>query len=192
MSAQFILASSSPRRRELLDQLKLCYRVHAVDIDESPLPDELPLAYVQRMAAEKSLACQVALQTHLPILSADTTVVQDGLIMGKPQNQADALAMLSRLSGKNHQVYTAVSLRGQIHSQIVSQTIVTFKTLSPSEILAYWQTGEPVDKAGAYAIQGRGALFVAAIHGSYTGVVGLPLFETAELLNQYGIPLFHE
>jgi septum formation protein len=192
MPAQIILASASARRRELLDQIQVRYRVHAVDIDETPLAGEKPLNYVQRMAAEKSFACQTRVQGDLPVLAADTTVVQGDLIMGKPQNQADALAMLARLSGKSHQVYTAVSLRGREHSQTVSITEVTFKTLSEAEMLAYWQTGEPQDKAGSYAIQGRGALFVASINGSFSGVVGLPLFETAALLTQQGIPVLHE
>ncbi|GAB6140471.1 nucleoside triphosphate pyrophosphatase [Methylosoma difficile] len=192
MSAQIILASASPRRRELLEQINVRYRVHVADIDETPLVGEPPLAYVQRMAAEKSLACQMRIGSDLPVLAADTTVVQDGLIMGKPQNQAEALAMLARLSGKSHQVYTAVSLRGLEHGQVVSVTEVTFKTLTEAEMLAYWQTGEPADKAGSYAIQGRGALFVASIKGSFSGVVGLPLFETAALLTQQGIPVLHE
>ncbi len=192
MPAQIILASSSPRRRELLDQLNIRHRVHAVAIDETPHPNEAPLAYVQRMAAEKSLACQQAIQAELPILAADTTVVQGGLIMGKPANQAEALAMLARLSGTSHHVYTAVSLRGREHGQAISFTEVIFKTLSEADMLAYWRTGEPADKAGAYAIQGRAAQFVVSINGSYSGVVGLPLFETAALLTQQGISPLHE
>ena len=144
------------------------------------------------MAAEKSLACQQAIQAELPILAADTTVVQGGLIMGKPANQAEALAMLARLSGTSHHVYTAVSLRGREHGQAISFTEVIFKTLSEADMLAYWRTGEPADKAGAYAIQGRAAQFVVSINGSYSGVVGLPLFETAALLTQQGISPLHE
>ncbi|MGZ8189849.1 MAG: Maf family protein [Methylococcaceae bacterium] len=192
MSAQIILASASPRRKELLDQIQVNYVVYPVDLDETPLTDEMPLAYVQRIAAEKSAACAAQLNTELPVLAADTAVVLDKLIMGKPKNQQDALAMLKLLSGKTHQVYTAISLRGREHSQAVSITEVTFRELSEREILAYWQSGEPFDKAGSYAIQGKGGLFVASIKGSFSGVVGLPLFETAQLLLQQGIDLFNE
>jgi septum formation protein len=190
MSAQIILASASPRRKELLDQIQVGYLVHPVDLDETPFVDEMPLAYVQRIAAQKSAACAAQLTTHLPILAADTAVVMDQLIMGKPKDQTDALLMLRRLSGKTHQVYTAISLRGREHTQAVSITDVTFRALSEREIMAYWHSGEPVDKAGSYAIQGKGGLFVASITGSFSGVVGLPLFETAQLLMQQGIELF--
>lgn len=192
MPAQIILASASPRRSELLDQLNIRHSIHAIAIDETPRAHEAPLAYVQRMAVEKSLACQQWIKSGLPILAADTTVVQDGLIMGKPTDQADALAMLARLSGTRHQVYTAVSLRGREHGQAISVTEVTFKALSEADMLAYWQTGEPLGKAGAYAIQGRAAQFVVSINGSYSGVVGLPLYETAALLTQQGISPLHE
>ena len=190
MSVQIILASASPRRKELLDQIKVTYSIYPVDLDESPLPDESPLDYVQRLAAEKSAACRAQLGTETPILAADTAVVLGNLIMGKPKDQADALAMLTQLSGKTHQVYSAISLRGREHSQAVSITEVTFRRLSEREILAYWHSGEPLDKAGSYAIQGLGGVFVEAIQGSFSGVVGLPLFETAELLSKQGIELF--
>ncbi len=187
MTAQIILASASPRRKELLDQIKVAYKVHPVDVDETPWPDEAPLAYVQRLAAEKSAACIAQLGDSVPVLAADTTVVLDGLIMGKPKNREDALAMLRRLSGKMHHVYSAVSLRGKEHGLAVSITEVTFRPLTECEIAAYWQSGEPVDKAGSYAIQGMGGVFVESIRGSFSGVVGLPLFETAELLSRQGI-----
>ncbi|MGZ8152076.1 MAG: Maf family protein [Methylovulum sp.] len=190
MSARIILASASPRRKELLDQIKVNYVVYPVDIDETPLLNETPLAYVQRVAAEKSAACVARLDTDLPVLAADTSVVLGDLIMGKPQNQEEALAMLRQLSGKTHQVYTALSLRGREHGQAVSITDVTFRQLTKREILDYWQCGEPVDKAGSYAIQGRGGIFVESIKGSFSGVVGLPLFETAALLSQQGIKFF--
>jgi len=190
MSVQIILASASPRRKELLDQIKVTYEVHPVDLDESPLPDEMPLDYVNRVAAEKSAACVAQLKTEIPVLAADTVVVLGRVIMGKPQNQADAMAMLARLSGKTHQVYSAISLRGREHSQAVSITEVTFKCLTEREMLDYWRSGEPIDKAGSYAIQGMGGLFVESIKGSFSGVVGLPLFETAELLSKQGIELF--
>ena len=189
MTSQIILASASPRRRELLDQIKVSYQVHAVDLDETPLPNEQPLAYVQRVAAEKSALCVAKLNPTLPVLAADTSVILGDIIIGKPKNQADALAMLRLLSGRTHQVVSAVSLRGSEHFEAISITEVTFRDLSEQEILAYWQTGEPLDKAGAYAIQGMGGLFVQSIVGSFSGVVGLPLFETAQLLSKQGIKL---
>ena len=182
-----ILASASPRRKELLDQIGVRHTVYAVDIDESPLINEDPLAYVQRVAAEKSAACAAILQTTQPVLAADTSVVLGDVIMGKPKDKDDALAMLRQLSGKTHQVYSAISLRGVTHSEAVIITDVTFKELSEQEILDYWHSGEPLDKAGAYAIQGKGSVFVTAINGSFSGVVGLPLFETALLLKEHGI-----
>lgn len=190
MTAQIILASGSPRRQELLDQIKVTYRVNPVDLDESPLPNETPLDYVQRLAAEKSAACIAQLGDSLPVLAADTAVVLGGLIMGKPKDRDDAFTMLRQLSGKIHRVYSAISLRGREHGQAVSITEVTFRQLTESEMAAYWQSGEPLDKAGSYAIQGMGGVFVESISGSFSGVVGLPLFETAELLSRQGIELF--
>lgn len=189
MNPTLILASASPRRAELLRQLGVCFHVHAVDIDETPHCDESPLAYVQRLAAEKSAACATQRGLAVPILAADTTVVLGSTILGKPQDQADAVSMLRLLSGKTHQVFTALSLRGQAHHEAVSVTDVSFKLLSEQEIHAYWQSGEPLDKAGSYAIQGQGGLFVRTINGSFSGVVGLPLFETGQLLVQQGIDI---
>ncbi len=190
MSVQIILASASPRRKELLDQINVSYRVYPVDLDETPWPDEAPLDYVQRVAAEKSAACKAQLDTEIPVLAADTAVILGAVIMGKPKDKADAMAMLTQLSGKTHQVYSAISLRGREHGQAVSITEVTFRCLTEQEILAYWHSGEPLDKAGSYAIQGRGGVFIESIKGSFSGVVGLPLFETAELLSKQGIELF--
>jgi len=190
MTKHIILASASPRRKELLDQIKVIYEVYPVDLDETPKPNENPLDYVQRVAAEKSATCVAQLNPSVPVLAADTSVILNGVIMGKPKDQRDALAMLMQLSGKTHQVYTALSLRGREHSQVVSKTDVTFRTLTEQEILTYWQTGEPLDKAGSYAIQGLGGVFVESIKGSFSGVVGLPLFETAQLLSKQGIELF--
>lgn len=187
MTAQIILASASPRRRELLDQINISYRVNPVDLDETQLPDEAPLDYVRRLAAEKSAACVAQLGDNLPVLAADTAVVLDDLVLGKPKDRDDALAMLRLLSGKMHRVYSAISLRGLEHGQAMSITEVTFRTLTECEIAAYWQSGEPADKAGSYAIQGLGCVFVESIRGSFSGVVGLPLFETAELLSRQGI-----
>lgn len=190
MTAQIILASASPRRKELLDQIKVAYRVYPVDLDETPLPNEMPLDYVQRLAAEKSAVCIAQQGDTLPILAADTSVVLGGVIMGKPKDRDDAFSMLQQLSGKMHRVYTAISLRGREHGQAVSITEVTFRLLTESEIAAYWQSGEPLGKAGSYAIQGVGGIFISSISGSFSGVVGLPLFETAELLSRQGIELF--
>ena len=189
MTSQIILASASPRRRELLDQIKVSYQVYAVDLDETPLPNERPLDYVKRVAAEKSALCVAQLNPTLPVLAADTSVILGNTIMGKPKDEVDALAMLRQLSGKTHQVLSAVSLRGREHFEAMSITEVAFRELSEREILDYWQTGEPLDKAGSYAIQGLGGLFVQSIVGSFSGVVGLPLFETAQLLSKQGIEL---
>ena len=186
MIAQLILASASPRRQELLQQIGVSYIVHPIDLDETAKKNELPEKYVKRMAAEKSAAC---INKTLPILAADTSVVIDGQILGKPEDQQHAEAMLTLLSGKVHTVYSAISLRcpnGE-HFQALSQTAVKFRTISAAEIQAYWQTGEPQGKAGAYAIQGLASIFVESISGSFSGVVGLPLYETAQLLSQQGI-----
>lgn len=187
MPPQLILASASPRRSELLTQIGIRHLIKAVDIDETPLPDELPLAYVERVAAEKSALCHSLLKDDLPVLAADTTVVCEDRILGKPVNLQQALEMLSLLSGRSHQVYTAVSLRGMEHWQAVSVNEVKFRPLSQAEIIAYWHTGEPCDKAGAYAIQGLASIFIESISGSFSGVMGLPLFETAQLLAKQGI-----
>jgi len=190
MAAQIILASASPRRKELLDQINISYSVNPVDVDETPLLNETALDYVQRLAAEKSAVCIAQLGDSLPVLAADTAVVLGDLILGKPKDRDDALSMLRLLSGKMHRVYSAISLRGDKHEQAVSITEVTFRPLTEDEIAAYWQSGEPADKAGSYAIQGLGGVFVKSINGSFSGVVGLPLFETAELLSRQGIGIF--
>jgi len=189
MSKQIILASASPRRKELLAQLNIIPIIYTVDLDETPLPEERPLAYVQRIAAEKSAKCAIELGVNLPILAADTSVVLGDRIIGKPQNKAASLAMLRSLSGRTHHVYTAISLRGKQHWNTVSVTEVTFRKISEPEIEAYWLTDEPADKAGGYAIQGLGSLFVESIKGSYSGVMGLPLYETGRLLAEQGIDL---
>ncbi len=190
MTAQLILASASPRRKELLAQLDIQCFVKAVDIDETPLPNELPLAYVQRVAAEKSAACLKVYDGELPVLAADTSVVLNNQIMGKPENQQHAEEMLLQLSGTTHQVYSAISLRRDLeHWEAVNITDVTFRKLTLAEIAAYWQTGEPCDKAGGYAIQGLGSIFIEKISGSFSGVMGLPLFETAQLLERQGVKI---
>ncbi len=187
MAAQLILASASPRRSELLKQIGIRHLVRAVDIDETPLPHESPLVYVERVAAEKSALCRSLLDNDLPVLAADTTVVCNGHILGKPADLDHAIEMLTLLSGRSHQVYTAISLRGLQHWQAVSVNEVTFRAVSRDEIIAYWHTGEPCDKAGAYAIQGLASIFIEAISGSFSGVMGLPLYETAQLLAKQGI-----
>lgn len=186
-SPQIMLASASPRRRELLDQIGVRYLVRPVEIDEAPEPGEHPEKYVVRVAFDKADRARQDDISGLPILAADTAVVLDGMIMGKPATEADAISMLMHLSGRKHQVYSAVSLWGNEHWQVLSVTDVVFRELTRKEILSYWQTGEPADKAGAYAIQGLGAVFVENISGSFSGVVGLPLFETAGLLTKAGI-----
>ncbi|MDP2180433.1 Maf family protein [Methylicorpusculum sp.] len=189
MTAQIILASASPRRRELLDQIGVRYEVCPVDIDETPKMAEPPLVYVQRVAAEKSAACAVITGVSKPVLAADTAVILNGNILGKPLGRDQGLSMLRQLSGTTHHVFSAISLRGRHHEEAVSITEVTFRQLSEAEIAAYWETGEPDDKAGAYAIQGLGSIFVKTINGSFSGVMGLPLYETAELLAKQGIEI---
>ncbi len=187
---EIILASASPRRRELLAQIGVHCLVYPVPVDETPLPQEKPDHYVRRVAAEKSLRARESCSEPLPVLAADTAVVLHGRIMGKPQDRRQALAMLSTLSGQRHCVYSAVSLRVQgQHHLLHNVTEVQFRELGESEIRRYWQSGEPADKAGAYAIQGLGSIFVKNIQGSYSGVVGLPLYETAELLQRAGIDI---
>jgi septum formation protein len=176
------LASNSPRRRELLSQIGVSHIVMAADIDEAVLPGEPPSAYVVRLAREKALAIRRAGQ-QLPVLAADTTVVVDGKIFGKPRDRADAIYMLGELGGRGHEVLTAVALVGAHGvSERLSSNTVCFRKISAEECAAYWETGEPRDKAGGYAIQGLGAVFVESLNGSYSAVMGLPLFETGELL----------
>jgi septum formation protein len=185
------LASSSPRRHELLTQLGVRYAVVEANIDERPRIDESPKAYVRRMALEKAQA-GAARKQDKPVLAADTSVVLDGRILGKPVDEADGLAMLACLSERTHQVMTAVAMldQGRVHAALCT-TQVTFRTLSTAECAAYWQTGEPADKAGSYAIQGLGAIFISHIEGSYSGVMGLPLYETGCLLSACGIEILH-
>ncbi|WP_373081985.1 nucleoside triphosphate pyrophosphatase [Zhongshania sp.] len=187
MSEIVVLASQSPRRRELLQQIGIQFQVIAADIDETPFFAEDAVDYVQRMAAEKAMAV-VSRAASLPVLAADTSVIVDGEILGKPDNRAHAVAMLTRLSGRGHQVMTAVALYvgGQLRQRL-SVTEVVFANLSPAQIYAYVDTGEADDKAGAYGIQGFAGQFVEHISGSYSGVVGLPLHETAALLSEAGI-----
>jgi septum formation protein len=196
------LASRSPRRRELLKQIGVPFEVlllredlrRGADVDETPLPDESPGVYVLRMAREKAAAAarQIAFRglPQRPVLAADTTVVLEGEIIGKPEDAEHAARILRALSGREHRVLTAVAvaLREQMETQI-SVSSVRFRDLSEAEIRRYCASGEPLDKAGAYAIQGRAGAFVTRIEGSYSGIMGLPLAETAELLEKFDIPV---
>jgi septum formation protein len=185
------LASASPRRRELLDQLGVPYEVRAAAADEQRLPGEEPAAYVLRVAVAKADALfrQREGAAARPILAADTAVVVDGDVLGKPDGPRHALEMLERLSGRTHAVFTGVALRcGPAVDHALARSEVRFRTTTDVERRAYCATGEPLDKAGAYAIQGRGAAFIAHVAGSYSCVMGLPLFEISELLRRVGLP----
>jgi len=187
------LASQSPRRRELLRQIGVRHAVISATIPEQPAAGETAQAYVQRLAREKAAAgFAQLLQQKLavaPVLGADTLGLLDGEILEKPRDQAHAQSMLRQLSGRTHQVITAVALHSHTHQALrVSTTDVTFRELSDAEIAAYWETGEPQDKAGSYAIQGLGAVFVKEIRGSYSCVVGLPIEVTCELLHEFAVP----
>lgn len=194
--ASFYLASASPRRRELLAQAgyapTLLQLAPERVVDETPLPGEPPLVYVKRLARDKALAglAERIASGHAPapVLGADTTVALGAEIFGKPADASEAVAMLLRLSGREHQVLTAVALAVDDRVDLrISVSQVRFARISEAEIRAYVETGEPMDKAGAYGIQGRAACFVERLQGSYSGVMGLPLFETADLLAQAGI-----
>src|ERR1700736_2905801 len=192
MAQDFVyLASGSPRRRELLQQIGVSFRVVGTVVDEAVLPGEAPPAYVTRLAVAKADAGWDRSRdaTQVPVLAADTAVVLDGKILGKPKDLEAAERMLGQLSGRTHEVLTAVALRSANGLQSrISRSEVTFRHIAAGEAQAYWETGEPDDKAGAYAIQGRAAIFVADLRGSYSGVMGLPLFQTAELLQLAGVP----
>ncbi|MDS4031715.1 MAG: Maf family protein [Candidatus Contendobacter sp.] len=193
MSAPWIyLASASPRRRELLRQIGVSYRRLRLDVDETPRLGETPNAYVVRLALAKARTGCATLgrRRPAPVLGADTAVVVDGAILGKPRDRAEGLAMLTLLSGREHRVLSAVALAVPTRDAVrVQESWVRFRALTPTECTAYWDSGEPLDKAGGYAIQGRAAAFVAELRGSYSGVMGLPLFETAALLRVFGIHL---
>ena len=187
------LASASPRRAELLEQIGIGFRRIAVDVPEVPRRNELAEVFVQRVALDKARAGWETLagDDPRPVLGADTAVVIDGEILGKPRNEAHARTMLARLSGRSHRVLSAVALMNATQKAVkISVSEVTFRAIAEREIAAYWATGEPADKAGGYAIQGMGAVFVERLEGSYSGVMGLPLFETAELLARFDISLW--
>jgi septum formation protein len=181
-----VLASGSPRRRHLLRQIGLEFQVVAADIEETPLADEEPGDFVSRMAREKALEVMRREGAGLPVLGADTAVILDGQILGKPVNRSDAIAMLSGLSGKTHEVFSAVALavnESEVHLAL-NVTRVTFSQLDSGWIESYCDSGDPMDKAGAYGVQGKAGEKISRIEGSFYGVMGLPLFETAQLLNR--------
>ena len=195
---QLILASQSPRRKSLLAQLGYQFTTQAADIDESVYMNECAKDYVLRLAQEKAQVIFATLsplqQTQSVVIGSDTSVVIGNDILGKPTNEVDCITTLLRLENKSHQVLTAIAVickdqmnNKKVFSQLV-ETHVQFKALTIDEIKRYWQTGEPCDKAGSYAIQGIGGQFVTTINGSYSAVVGLPLYETAQLLSQVGLP----
>jgi septum formation protein len=191
MEPLIYLASRSARRRELLEQIGLPYALLDVAVDETPLTGETAQEYVLRLALLKArVGHAAALRVHdLPVLAADTAVVLDDMILGKPRHRGDALAMLASLSGRAHRVFSGVALVGRQAEVRLSVSEVRFRRISSQEAQAYWASGEPQDKAGGYAIQGLGAVFIEQLHGSYSGVMGLPLFETAELLHNAGIEI---
>ena len=185
------LASASPRRRQLLELIGVPHVVTPADIDETPLPAEAATAYVTRLAGEKAAAVRRQ-YPDLPVLAADTTVHVGGAILEKPHSEADCVRMLSLLSGRKHQVYTGLCVISAAGPGVnCIETEVEFRRISREEMSAYWASGEPQGKAGAYAIQGFGAVFVEKITGSYTNVMGLPLFETAQVLRGHGIAVWN-
>ncbi|WP_029919261.1 Maf family protein [Nevskia soli] len=188
MSAQLYLASRSPRRAQFLRQLGLRFETLPADVPEQPAPGQLPADYALATALAKARAAAAGATLALPVLGADTDVSIDGEILGKPRDRDDALAMLARLSGRTHEVCSAVVvIAGTRVESALTVTRVSFGAIDPAQALAYWASGEPADKAGAYAIQGHAARWVKRIEGSYSGVVGLPLYETCELLQRFGV-----
>ena len=185
-----VLASQSPRRKELLQQIGVNSESVPADIDETPLAGELPEAYVERLAREKA-ECVAAVKPGRVVLGSDTTVVSNGKVLGKPESFDDFKSMFSALADNVHQVMTAVAVTdGSTTRSKVVITDVAFGSVSEQQLQAYWESGEPQDKAGGYGIQGLAAIFVKRIEGSYSAVVGLPLSETAELLSIYSVPVW--
>ncbi len=188
MSVQLYLASRSPRRAEFLAALGVSHAVIAADVPERPKPGQSPLDYALETATAKARAGAAHARLPIPVLGADTDVAIDGLILGKPRDAEDAVAMLMRLAGRSHQVVSAVAVvDGERLETIWTITDVVFGDIKVADARAYAASGEPLDKAGAYGIQGHAARWVRRIEGSYTGVVGLPLYETAELLGRFGV-----
>lgn len=190
INPQLVLASRSPRRKELLSQMGLTFHAASVLVEEIPMEGEVAESYVLRVALDKARAgwSLDGEAMDLPVLGSDTAVVVDGVILGKPKDAEDSARMLELLSGRTHEVYTSIACvyDDQVETDVVI-TEVTFDDIDSEAMARYWQTGEPLDKAGSYAIQGLGAVFVRRISGSYTGVVGLPVFETSRLLASFGV-----
>lgn len=180
------LASQSPRRRELLQQIGVDHQVVHVTVDESHFPGESAEAYVERIARRKAEAGRQICPDH-PVLGADTMVLLGNRLLGKPNSRAEGIETLLALSGQHHRVLTGVALVGAEDAYLLSESRVKFRHISQQEAQAYWRSGEPADKAGCYGIQGLGAIFIERIEGSYSGIMGLPLYETAQLLQQAGI-----
>ena len=194
MTKSVVLASASPRRTALLKQMNIAHRILPADIDETPKDGESPDTLVKRLAAEKALAVKAKLTqqgemtNETVILASDTLIAFNGNSVGKPENKADAQRILHMLSGNKHEVLTAISaVSNAKQCTEVINTYVEFASLTDAQIDAYWETGEPADKAGSYAIQGIGGEFVVSINGSASAVVGLPLYETRQLLNAFGV-----
>ena len=182
MMNKIYLASKSPRRRELLKRLGVAFETIAVDIDETWDGKELPGDFVKRLALDKARAGRKKTNNIAPVLAADTEVVLDGKLLGKPENRQAAVRMLRSLSGRGHEVYSAVALIGATEKVALNISRLTFKPLTAAQCEAYSDTNEPYDKAGGYGIQGKAAAFINRLEGSYSGVMGLPLHETAQLL----------
>ncbi len=181
-----ILASQSPRRAELLRQVGIEFRALPADVDERVLAGEGAADFVERVAITKAQAVHASYPDS-PVLGADTAVVLDHRILGKPRDRADAIDMLLTLSGRTHEVLTGVALVSDTTRYALNVSRVSFRELSAAEAEAYWASGEPADKAGGYAVQGLAAAFIERIEGSYSGIMGLPLFETVNLLKQAGV-----
>ncbi|MCW8109830.1 Maf family nucleotide pyrophosphatase [Alteromonas ponticola] len=192
MPPELLLASASPRRTALLTQIGIRHQIKAVDIDESPLASELPAQQVVRLAQQKASTAFNLLseedKTKTVVLASDTLIELDNVSLGKPANQEECIAMLTALSGREHQVLTAICVcsASVTKSQCIN-TKVQFAHLTLTEMVTYWQSGEPADKAGSYAIQGIGGQFVKSVNGSVSAVIGLPLYETKQLLKEFGV-----
>ena len=189
---QLYLASTSPRRKELLSQIDVCFTALSVAVDEQHLTNESPRAMVERLALEKARAgwFHEERTESKPVLGADTIVVVDEKVLGKPKDKADAMTMLELLSGRENTVITAVALvQDKQEKVVISETLVKFCQLSQEDMEWYWQTGEAADKAGAYGLQGKAAIFIKAVVGSVSGVIGLPLYETQQLLKSFGVKI---
>lgn len=193
-SFQVYLASTSPRRRDLLAQLGVRYHALQIEVDETLHASEPPEAYVMRLACAKAWAgWRHVRDPAYPVLGADTSVVLDGAVLGKPRDRAHGLEMLARLSGRSHQVLTAIALVDGVREAMrLSVSTVVFRATTAAERDAYWMTGEPLGKAGGYAVQGRAAIFIEHLTGSFSGVMGLPLYETAQVLNEFGVAVLDQ